>query len=280
MTEMSNPLPEFVNPPVVEVALSVQFKRLANLRTPHLGVLWQEFRGRFPRIEEHAPLDAVVEKFGIPRAVKGVARIEMLETPPTPRCWFLDQAGNELIQVQTDRFVHNWRKIETDATYPRYRNLRATFETELKQFRDFVQREGVGDFVPNQCEVTYVNHLASGGTWKTHSELDRVITVMRRSFSDDFMSEPEDANLRLRFQIPGNDRQPAGRLHVTLDSAFRNSDQTPLIILTLTARGAPLGEGVDGTLAFMDLGREWVVRGFTSITTSEMHKEWGRLNAS
>ncbi|MCH7839452.1 MAG: hypothetical protein IID38_04355, partial [Planctomycetes bacterium] len=87
MSKMDKPLPDFSDPPVVEVALSVQFDSLKKLRTPQLGLLWREFRDRFPVTEEHAPLDAVVERFGAPRVRKGVARIEMLKSPPTPRCW-------------------------------------------------------------------------------------------------------------------------------------------------------------------------------------------------
>ena len=46
LPDPNTPLPEFDNPPVIEVALSVQFETLANLRTPQIGVLWQEFRDR------------------------------------------------------------------------------------------------------------------------------------------------------------------------------------------------------------------------------------------
>ena len=72
------------------------------------------------------------------------------------------------------------------------------------------------------------------------------------------------------------DDKPIGRLHVALESGYRNSDEEPIFILNLTARGAPRGDGIDGVLGFLDVGREWVVRGFASVTTPTMHKEWGR----
>ena len=43
----------------------------------------------------------------------------------------------------------------------------------------------------------------------------------------------------------------------------------------LFARGAPIGDGLEGALAFLDLGHDWLVRAFKSLTTLEMHKEWG-----
>lgn len=280
MNRMEAPRPDFADPPVVEVALSAQFESLGKLRMPQLGLLWQEFRDRFPMTEEHAPLDAVVERFGAPRVRRGVARIEMLESPPTPRCWFLNEAGTELIQVQQDRFVHNWRKAESTTEYPRYEHVRATFASELKRFSEFLAREKLGEFVPNQCEVTYVNHIQSGEAWQAHGDVGQVITVFSRSFSDSFFDLPEDVGLRLRFPILDDAGQPVGRLHVALEPGYRTGDEQPIFVLNLTARGAPLGVGIAGVLSFLDLGREWVVRGFTSITTPKMHKEWGRKDGA
>ena len=280
MNKMDAPRPDFSDPPVVEVALSVQFDSLNKFRTPQLGLLWQEFRNSFPITEEHASLDAVIERFGAPRVRKGVARIEMLDSPPLPRCWFLKKTGTELIQIQNDRFVHNWRKAGTEAEYPRYEHIRKTFEAELKKFGAFIAREQLGEFCPNQCEVTYVNHIVSGKDWQVHGDLGNVITVFQRSFSDEFLEIPEDTGLRLRFLIPGDAGQPIGRLHVALDSGYRNNNDQPLFILNLTARGAPRGDGIDGVLGFMDLGRDWVVRGFTSLTTPTMHKKWGRRDGN
>lgn len=280
MNKMDAPRADFTHPPVVEVALSVQFDSLKKLRTPQLGLLWQKFRDHFPVTEEHAPLDAVVERFGAPRVRKGVARIEMLESPPTPRCWFLNKAGTELIQVQHDRFVHNWRKAGTEAEYPRYEHIRSTFEAELGRFDAFIAREQIGEFTPNQCEVTYVNHIVGGRGWEDHGDLGNVITVFQRSFSDGFLEVPEDTGLRLRFLISDDAGQPIGRLHAVLNSGYRSSDDQPMFILNLTARGAPRGDGIDGVLRFLDLGREWVVRGFASLTTSTMHKEWGRRDGA
>jgi len=278
MSKMNASRPDFSDPPVVEVALSVQFDALDKLRTPQLGLLWQEFRDRFPVTEEHVPLDTVIERFGASRARKGTARIEMLESPPVARCWFLNNAGTELIQAQQDRFVHNWRKAGTEVLYPRYDHLRNTFEAELRRFEKFVAREQIGKFAPNQCEITYVNHIVGGKGWQDHGDLGKVLTVFQHSFSDDFLTNPEDTDLRLRFLIQDDAGQPVGRLHAALVSGYRNDDDQPLFILTLTARGAPRGDGIDGVLGFLDLGREWVVRGFASLTTTAMHKEWGRKN--
>ena len=182
---MTRNLPDFANPPLAEVALSVQFEPLEKLRTPQIGLLWNEFRERFPATEEHAPLDSEFERFGIPRTSAPIVRMQMLETLPVPRVWFLNETGTELIQVQQDRFIHNWRKVGEGDAYPRYERLRQTFQSELEAFQAIVAREQCGAILPNQCEVTYVNHIVAGEGWTNHGQLSQVLTMFQTNYSDD-----------------------------------------------------------------------------------------------
>jgi len=280
MSNTDMPLPSFARPPVVEVALSAQFEPLKSLRTPHIGVFWGELRDRFPIVEEHPPIDSVIERFGVPpRAAGAQVKLQMLDMPPVPRCWFLNQAGTELIQIQMDRFVHNWRKASDDDSYPRYRAVREAFAAELRRFQNFILREQLGDFIPNQCEVTYVNHVPSGLGWNGLGELSKVLTVFETRYSDDFLGTPQDARLALRYVIQDEQGRPFGRLHVTVEPAHRNADSCPMFLIRLTARTRPDGDGIDGVLKSLDVGREWVVRGFTALTRPEMHMIWRRQDA-
>src|SRR5579862_4576764 len=103
MSDQAMPLPSFEMPPVVEVVLGVQFEAIKGFGTPQIGLLWQQFRDRFPLTEDQAPLEPQVERFGAARPpFPGFAFHFKL---PTPRCWFLNPQGTELIQVQTDRFL-------------------------------------------------------------------------------------------------------------------------------------------------------------------------------
>ncbi len=142
MRSMDAALPDFADPPVAEVALAVQFEPLANLRIPHLGLLWSDFRDRFPKIEEHPQLGPMMEHFGTKGASTTGVRFEMMTKPPIPRCWFLNDEGTELVQVQQDRFAHNWRKIGEGNEYPRYNHLRETFknETHIRNCIDYQKR--------------------------------------------------------------------------------------------------------------------------------------------
>jgi uncharacterized protein (TIGR04255 family) len=276
---MTDPLPSFDCPPVVEVVLGTQFDPIKALRAPQIGLLWQEFRTQLPITEEQPPLDPVIERFGaVRKATQGVS-FQILDVPPIPRIWYRNESGTELVQVQTDRFIHNWRRIADDDQYPRYEPLRTTFADDLERFVTFVQRENLGEFAPNQCEVTYVNHIIPDDAWTEHGELDKVLTVFRQEYSDRFLAKPEDARLSVRYVIPSAAGEPLGRLHISADPVFRTKDDVQMIRLNLTARGRPAGPGMDGVLNFLDIGREWVVRAFASITTKEMHRIWRRTDA-
>jgi len=120
----------------------------------------------------------------------------------------------------------------------------------------------------------------SGENWSGFGDLGEILTVFEPQYSDDFLFKPEDVQTTLRYVLCDAQQQPIGRLHVNINSAYRSGDDHPMYVMTLTARGRPIGEGIEGALRFLDLGREWVVRGFTSITTSKMHKEWRRKDVT
>jgi uncharacterized protein (TIGR04255 family) len=275
---MTQPLPEFENPPVTEVALSVQFDKLEQIGTPQLGCIWQEFRDRFPKTEEHPPLEPAFEQFG-PKVIgpHGV-RLRLVSTPPCLRLWFLNESGSELVQVQHDRFVRNWRRNEEAAEYPRYSRLRDRFRTDFEAFCRLVEEQKWGSVAANQCEVTYLNIIPAGEGWEDRGDLGRVLTVFSARYTDERLAKPEEATVDLQFVMSDEAGEPVGRLHISASPMLLVSDSRPAIRLTLTARGGPPGSGAEEVMAFFDRGHEAIVRGFASITTPEMHKVWKRIS--
>lgn len=271
---MDKALPEFEQPPVIEVALSVQFDRIEGLRTPQLGVIWQTFRDRFPRFEEHPPLEPAFERFGLKSGAEAGVQLQLFATPPVPRLWFLNQSGNELIQVQQDRFVRNWRKKGDSEEYPRYRVLREQFAKDYVAFSESVSGCTSQTIQPNQCEITYVNIIPTpSGT--PVGDLSKVTGLFSLDYSDEGLGLPEEESLACRYVLTSN-QKPIGRLHVGFAPVLRLSDGAPAFRLTITVRGGPAGVELDHVLDFLDFGHEAIVRGFTSVTTQEMHQIWKR----
>lgn len=269
-------LPEFDNPPLVETVLGLQFEPVPGFSAAKSGLLWQGFRNDFPNLEEQPPLQPVIEEYDTPS--RPPVRVTIEEGLRTPRVWFLNGSGTRLIQVQPDRFLDNWRRLRmtpTENPYPRYEPRRAKFVEEVGRFQQFLTAEGLGSLAINQCEVTYVNHIETCGVWSNHREIGRVFTCC--SFGESgFLPSPEDGGFRVRFLIPDNSGNPVGRLHVTAGAAWDIETKAPIFRMSLTARGVPLSSGMDGAMAFLDLGRQWIVQGFADLTTSEMHKVWRR----
>lgn len=269
-------LPDFDNPPVIEVAMGVQFETIPSLRTAQLGMLWTEFRDEFPKCEEHPPRKPSFEHFGVREPTKIEVHVE--RGIPVPKLWFINEAGTRLIQVQQDRFVHNWRKMDEKDEYPRYENVREKFMETLDIFRRFIDREGLGELVPNQCELTYVNHIFQYQGWDRYGQIDKLFTVWESKYSDLFLSEPEEAGFFARYIIKSDKEEQLGRLYINVNPSVRSEDRTQIVLMNLTARGKPLGDGIEGVSTFLDIGRSWIVRGFASITSKEMHQHWRRTD--
>lgn len=270
---MSNSrLPDFLRPPVDEVALSIQFPPIAGFSVAHFGLYWNEIRRDFPRYEVRPPISNVIENVGAHRGISRQLGIELI-TAPEIRSWYLDQSGNRLLQVQLDRFVHNWRKITGEETYPRYPRIREYLGMEWGRFCDFLKAENLDQPKVNQCEVHYVNHIEYDKGWSGYGEIDKVIaTLVNRKSKDNFLPAPENMGMQVTYRLADD----AGRLHVSVAPVIRTRDGKEVLQMSLTARGAPKSSGNDDILAWLDLGRMWVVRGFADFTTDLMHENWGK----
>src|SRR5262245_53751366 len=174
MATSSRALPDFAAPPVVEVALGLQFDPPIGLTSAVLGRIWELYKSRFPRTEDQPPLPSVLEAADV-RAPQPT-RLRLMGVPPLPRCWFLNASQSELIQIQDDKFIRNWRKTGEADQYPRYERIRDAFKADYKVFADFVVGSGLGSLQPTQCEVTYVNHIKVGGSWG-HGAIEHVLRM-------------------------------------------------------------------------------------------------------
>jgi uncharacterized protein (TIGR04255 family) len=220
------------------------------------------------------PFFTPMEKFGDERLAPQPA-FQIVQTGAgLDRYWFLTEDGTRLIQIQKDWFIINWRKVRGDETYPRYeRELRRTFEAEWGRFKKFVSDRDLGLIEPQQCEVTYVNDIVKGAGWDTFAQSLELFSFWAGQGRSGFLPDPEVFNIAASFLMP----EARGRLHVVTQHILRRIDQREAVQLRLTARGRPeSGDDVD-VLAWLDLGREWIVRGFADLTSIKGDGLWKRL---
>jgi uncharacterized protein (TIGR04255 family) len=265
------PLPDFTAPPVNETAISIQFAPIVNFGVPHYGLYWKLLRDEFPNYQVHPPIVNVTEQFDVPARAPRLGL--QLVMQPEMRCWYLDVSGNRLLQLQNDRFVQNWRQVSGTETYPRFPKIREMCLTEWNRFCDFLKQEHLSQPQVTQCEVTYVNHIEYGKGWDGYGDLSSVISPWSGNASGNFLPNPEQVNMEAHYRLPSD----LGRLHISVEPVVRVRDSKEVLQMTLTARGAPKSSSQEDVFEWIDLGRKWVVKGFSDFTAARIHAFWGKV---
>ena len=261
-------LPEFKKPPLEEVVCGILFEPLKQLLVPHFGLLWEKFKEEYPHFQEMDPLIPLVE------TATGLRPDDIISSVPLPRIWFLHDDGR-IIQVQRDRFHHNWRKVKPNDEYPRYRSVFKMFEDHFNTFTEFLHEHQLGEVIPKQYEMTYVNIIPQGDVWDTLGDTQSLFPDFSwRNTTERFLPNPNAINWQTSFGLPN----AAGRLHMNIQTAGRIADKRRLFRLEITARGIGNHTSRANMKDWFELAHEWIVRGFTDYTGTRIQKDvWGRI---
>lgn len=268
MTVRPSDLPDFQSPPVSEVVLGAQFRTPTGYTQIRAGEVWNLFRSEYPKVEEHPPIAPAFETFGPSSRVVQIP-FNLVTGATHDRFWFVSEAGTELIQFQSDKLLHNWRKMGVpENAYPRFENMIAKFENELRELDRYVDTLSPQRLEINQCEITYINLIrtreikgSKPSSWLKGLELPT--------------GGPEDFSYAFRRVITDDGGKPTGRLTCEIASGL-DDDMEPVIRLAITVRGAPSGPTIDDTVSYLSEGRSLIVHAFAEITTEAAHRHWRR----
>jgi uncharacterized protein (TIGR04255 family) len=268
----ARPLASFDNPPVVETVLGVEFAPLRGWDVRHFGLFWGRVKGRFGALETKPAL--IRPEAGEAGPFNFV--LEQLRDPAGDvRCWLIDEDETRLLQIQQDRFIHNWRKVQGDEPYPRYDDdIKPRFRSEWENFVAFLEEEGLPRPEWRRCEVTYINHLEKGREWRTLDDLPEIFPAFRSgALAGPELSLPESVNIRWRHRLEAE----AGWLTFALQSATRHRDDKKVLQYQISAQvEAPEESDLSAVFDALDRGRYSVVRSFETSTSPRMHDLWGR----
>lgn len=262
-------LPDYNKPPVVEVAMGVQFAPLKGLSVAHIGLYWNTIRATFARCQEQPPFPHIIEELGMPQ-MPSPPKLRLSGKPDMPRVWFLNDSGNKLVQVQRDRFVHNWRKMSPAEAYPRYPNVKSDFEKYWMGFCNFLQTETLPRPEVDQLELVYVNHARQGEGWESLADTEKLFTIFKWRTRTGFLPSPENVRWSMKYLLPHN----AGRLHVDAMPVRIQDDKSLVMSLSLAVRGKPAEPTDAGITAWFDVAREWIVKGFADLADTETDTLW------
>ena len=116
-----------------------------------------------------------------------------------------------------------------------------------------------------------MNPIETGDLWPQAGDLSHLLAPWSGIGSDDFLPTPDEVRVATRYTLP----DPGGWLAIETGPGINRFTGDEVLMLQLSARGRPADETFEGALAFLDLGHDWIVNGFKSITTTEAHERWG-----
>jgi uncharacterized protein (TIGR04255 family) len=266
-------LPDFDNPPVIEIVGAAQFVALPRLSLADMvrvgqrldGYELHELQPELPPMTEPAP-GAPDE----PQFMLGVGQ-------QPHRALYLRPDGRFFAQLQRDRIAVNERRRQPSDDDP-------SFETvwpELARLADcvnetLVEDVGYGPESPTVVEVTYVNWIEPvAGVWETHGELHKVLRIISDEAGQGAFGVAEQLAARYSFRLHAADGSFRGRLHVVADPGYTQDGRLALN-LNLFSRRLVVNSQAEGLAEVFEACHQDVVNGFAAITTPEMHEVWKR----
>lgn len=270
-TVVSKPV-RFDNPPVVEVVCGVLFSTPQPIKTATLGIFWQTVRDAFPRLEEAHPLPPVIEP---PKIGFAQHQVELAFMPPARRTWLSNADGTNLLQIQQDRFLFNWKRAATSTGYPSYAVVIDQFEKHLAQFIEFLKSQGIGEPTYRQYELSYTNLITPENGLSTVGISGVLVDHVRQESATRFLPEPQTFNWVTSYPLPNE----SGRLHVTAQTAFVPPSPDLILRLDLIARGIPAKPLETSMRSWFDTAHEWITHGFADSTSQILHElVWKRTS--
>jgi len=185
------------------------------------------------------------------------------------RVSFVDSSSTNLVQVQNNFILHNWRKTDALSLYQHYTVTRDSLLADWKDFRDFLTQHSLKFTQVLRCEVSYFNHLVRGDDWQDYAELSKLFPSWKGTRADGSLSTPQMIGITASYS------HASGMLQIASQPALRR-DGKEIIQLTVTAAGAPKDQDDDSLFGCLDACHQTAIDGFTEFTSEELHRRWRR----
>ena len=174
-------------------------------------------------------------------------------------------------QVQRNCFLHNWRKRRREDVYPGYDTVVGNFEKYLSDFKEFLSEEKLGKIIPNQYEITYIDHIFENDGWETINSVDKIFPNLV-PFKDRIIlsADIREINWQTVFGLPDD----YGQLQLSIRNARRKSDNRHLLRIEFSARS---NEPHEPMRDWFDFAHEVIIELFSNLISEEIQqKNWRR----
>ena len=251
---------KFKNPPINELIISTYFNPpIHGLRNEHIGLFWHSIKDEFPIVSQQLPLVNV----NIDAQLGGE------EIFPMPRYWMISSDDTNVMQIQKQAFMLNWRR--RDAEYPYYENIKPIFDKYYSKFQAFISSETNTDNLQiDVCELTYINTVESCEYWSVPGDVNKIIP----SFSIPTMApSPKSApsyNCTFVYAIDDD-------LHLRVSIRNAQSAQhpeLPILVFEIRASGQIGLTNKSDADSWFDRGHQAISQCFLNLTNPDIQRKY------
>jgi uncharacterized protein (TIGR04255 family) len=255
--------PHYTRPPIIEVVCGVQFEPIEGWGTPHYGKFWDLVEQAF---EDQPPLPRLmVEPPAAPEPF-------LSRLPPLRRVFFIQPPGNFLIQLQNNRFLHNWRKTKDEDEYPRFDVAHERFLRQWSVFKEFLAKQDLSAPLVDAYELTYINHVKKEGAAFPRDVWEFLVFYSKLPEAN---TAHESSAMMMQFTWPLQNE--LGVLSMDIKHGHLLSVQQEVLLIELSARGKAKN-GESGMNQWFEIAHEAIVQTFDNLTTPQAHELWGKVS--
>ena len=263
----------FDNPPIDEVVVAAYFAPpVLEFQSQHVGLFWERIKDRFPVVHQQDP---VVHQLG-PLGMAGVMSVD--EPVPMPRYCFLSADEVNVVQVQKDAFLFNWRRRD-DKLYPGFRDvIKPTFDRLYDEFEAFLLSEvGVTELPVALCELSYVDIIEQCDYWQGPGHTQNVIPAFSNPLPGLEGAAENDFDCSYVFYV-----EEDLTVFVRIRTLVR-PQQADQPLLTIEMKASNQFEGVQRRLTdgWFERAHDTLLRLFIKMTGKQVQREhWGMRTGS
>ena len=257
---------KFQNPPVNELVITTYFSSpISDLRNEHIGIFWSQIEDSFPKSSQQIPI-------GGAEAIMDVKN----EISPMPRYWFISKDEINLLQIQKNAFIFNWRRRKGD--YPRFNaQLKPAFDKYFSMFSEFIRTHtNASELTIDFCQLTYINVIKRCEFWSGPKDTQNVIPSFSIPNPGVAFHDTPSFNCSYIFDI-SSDLQLVVMARNVVISPNPEDEPEPVLIMEIQANGR-LGQASKlATDPWFNRAHEAVNKCFTGMTDPEIQRQHWKL---
>ena len=242
------------SPPINEVVFGLYLDP-SFFDASFFGRYYEKIKDKYPKITKRNPITS------------GSANDELVDNVH-PCMMFESNEGNELIQLQPNRFYFNWR-ARNGKKYPGFQKTYLSFENEWDRYNKWLKETiPIQDVPIKQLELVYVNHI-TGSPVLWDSELSGAHEIF--SIFNVPLGLNGDSPYHMATQFAYILKNES-KLTYQVNSGQQNGKN--ILILSMTAVSEP-DKHKNVAAKWFGETHDYIADFLKNTTTSKAHKAWG-----